>query len=249
MRRLLLSGLTAVFLAATPVLASAQTIERTGPADDEVMLRLEVEDWVETKTAKLTVAIDMALQGGEVGDARDQVNGTLAGLVEGVEWRTTRFNRQLDPAGLERWQVMAEARVPEAKLGGVHDKAKQASKPGLSIRVAGIDFTPTLAETKAVESTLRAEIYEQAKAELDRLNKSFPERAYRLRMIDFQAGDQPMPRPQMMMKSEMASAAAPAMDAGGGEGFSVSRRMVVTATVVLGAVAPQGASKSEKTKP
>ena len=253
MRRFLLPGLTAVFLAATPLLAQAQTgaqtggqtatIERTGQADDEVMLRLEVEGWVETKTANLVVAIDMALQGGQMADARDQVNGTLNALVEGVEWRTTHFNRQMDAAGLERWQVIAEARVAEAKLAGVQDKAKATSKPGLNIRVAGIDFTPTLAERKSVESTLRAQIYDQAKAELDRLNKAFPERGYRLRMIDFQSSDQqPMARPQLMMsKSETSSMQA--ADSAGGDGFAVSRRMVVGATVVLGAVAP-GAGKT-----
>lgn len=253
-RHVLLPALAAVFLltAAVPA-ALAQPMGRTGPADDEIVLRLEAEGWVETQTAKLIVAIDMALQGGEVADARAQVTETLGGLVAEVDWRTTRFSRQMDSAGLERWQVIAEARVPEAKLAGVHDKAKTASKPGLSVRIADIDFTPTLAEHTAVEAQLRAELYRQTKEELARLAGIFPDRPYRVRMIDFQSDCMP-PRPAMMVRG-MTAQSAPAMkDQAGGEGLSVSRRIVQTATVILGTTAPtpewRGVPKHEgKSKP
>lgn len=236
--RLLALFMLATLLLSVPLAAQAQPAGRHGPADDEIVLRLEAEGWVETQTAKLIVAIDMALQSGEIADARAQVNDTLGGLVAGVDWRTTRFSRQMDSAGLERWQVVAEARVPEAKLAGVHDKAKNASKPGLSVRVADIDFTPTLAEHTAVESALRAELYRQTKEELARLADIFPDRDYRVRMIDFQAAGLPSPRPAMMVRG-MASESASAMkDQAGGEGLSVSRRIVQSATVILGSAAP-----------
>ena len=244
-RHALLPALAVVFLLTASVPAAlAQPMGRTGPADDEIVLRLEAEGWVETQTAKLIVAIDMALQGGEVADARAQVTETLGGLVAEVDWRTTRFSRQMDSAGLERWQVVAEARVPEARLAGVHDKAKTASKPGLSVRVADIDFTPTLAEHTAVEAQLRAELYRQTKEELARLADIFPERAYRVRMIDFQSAGMPNPRPAMMVRG-MAAESAPAMmkDQAGGEGLSVSRRIVQSATVILGATAPTPARR------
>ncbi|MFO7483388.1 hypothetical protein [Oceanibaculum nanhaiense] len=237
-RHALLPVLAGFLLTASVPAAQAQTMGRTGPADDEIVLRLEAEGWVETQTAKLIVAIDMALQGGEMADARAQVTQTLNGLVAGVDWRTTRFSRQMDSAGLERWQVIAEARVPEAKLAGVHDKAKTASKPGLSVRIADIDFTPTLAEHTAVESQLRAELYRQTKEELARLAEIFPDRPYRVRMIDFQSDGMPVPRQAMMVRG-MAAESAPAMkDQAGGEGLSVSRRIVQTATVILGTTAP-----------
>lgn len=237
-RHTLLPVLAAFLLTAAVPAAQAQPAGRHGPADDEIVLRLEAEGWVETQTAKLIVAIDMALQGGQMADARAQVTETLNGLVTEVDWRTTRFSRQMDSAGLERWQVIAEARVPEAKLAGVHDKAKTASKPGLSVRVADIDFTPTLAEHTAVESRLRAELYRQTQEELARLAEIFPDRAYRVRMIDFQSDGMSAPRPTLMRT--MAAESAPSMmkDQAGGEGLSVSRRIVQTATVILGTAAP-----------
>lgn len=254
MTRLLALPVLAALLLSVPLAAQAQPAGRHSPADDEIVLRLEAEGWVETQTAKLIVAIDMALQGGEMADARAQVNDTLGGLVAGVDWRTTRFSRQMDSAGLERWQVVAEARVPEAKLAGVHDKAKGASKPGLSVRVADIDFTPTLAEHTAVESALRAELYRQTKEELARLADIFPKRDYRVRMIDFQSAGMPGPRPAMMVRG-MAAESAPAMmkDQAGGEGLSVSRRIVQSATVILGTTAPaperRGGPKREDVPP
>lgn len=252
--RLLALPVLAALLLSVPLAAQAQSAGRHGPADDEIVLRLEAEGWVETQTAKLIVAIDMALQGGEMADARAQVNETLGGLVADVDWRTTRFSRQMDSAGLERWQVVAEARVPEAKLAGVHDKAKGASKPGLSVRVADIDFTPTLAEHTAVESALRAELYRQTKEELARLADIFPDRDYRVRMIDFQSAGISAPRPAMMVRG-MAAESAPAMmkDQAGGEGLSVSRRIVQSATVILGTAAPaperRGSPKREDVPP
>ena len=106
-------------------------------------------------------------------------------MAPDAEWRIVSFDRSTDQAGLERWRAVAEARLAENALGGLAEKARQASRPGLQIRIASIEFTPTLGETEAVRARLRAEIYGKAASELKALEQSFPGRKFRMGNIDF----------------------------------------------------------------
>ena len=116
------------------------------------------------------------------------------------------------------------------------DKARQASRPGLQLRIASIEFTPTLVETEAVRARLRAEIYGKAASELKALEQSFPGRKFRMGNIDFV--DQPpmaYARKTREDTQPMAMAAAPAQDGP----VNVSEKLVMRARVILSAVAPR----------
>ena len=131
---------------------------------------------------------------------------------------------------------MAEARLAENALGGLAEKARQASRPGLQLRIASIEFTPTLIETEAVRARLRAEIYGKAALELKSLEQSFPGRKFRMGNIDFV--DQPpmtYARKTREDAQPMAMAAAPAQDGP----VNVSEKLVMRARVILSAVAPR----------
>ena len=215
-------------------LSAASADNRPSRHPDQIILELAAEDWVDTKTARLMVAVDAAESAGNAGGVRDQVLAVLGGLAKGADWHITRFDRGRDNAGLETSRVAAEARVGEDALGGIYDKARSASRPGLQVRITGIDFSPTLAENEAVLAGLRAEIYRQVGAELER-KAAHPGRSFRLRTIDVvRAGPYPgdvrvameaaAPRAQMLKGAAVA-----------GGNFGVSRRMTLTATVVLAA--------------
>ena len=206
--------------------------------DDEVTLTLHAEGFVETGTALVRVAFDTALEGAGVAQMRERLKEVLARLADQADWRFTRFDRVVDPAGLERWRVEAEARLPESLLAGLADKAKAGSRPGIQARIAGIDFTPTLAEREAGYAKLRASLYGEAEAELARLKAAVSDRAYRIKRVAFSAeGEPPRPLPlpggamraEQMAQAPQQSSAEP----------SVARHIALTALVTLAASAPQ----------
>jgi hypothetical protein len=206
------------------------------PVMDQVVLDLTAEDWVGTETARVTVSADAAASGADAGTQRSDLLTAINGLTPGTQWRIVSFDRSTDQAGLERWRALAEVRLPETALGGLSDKARQASRPGLQLRIGSIEFTPTLAETEAVRARLRSEIYGKAASELEALERSFPGRKFRIGNIDF-ADQPPMPYARKTREDmqPMAMAAAPAQDGP----VNVSEKLVVRARVVLSAVAPR----------
>lgn len=209
------------------------TIERQGPADDEVILELSVEDWVETRTATVRIGADLAVESGRFGAARQDLVTTLQGFGSGAEWRIVDFGKLGDDAGFERWRLVAEARVPEASLADLAGKTKDATRPGRALSVASIEYTPTLAEREAVLDRLRAQVYGRVAAEIAALNKAFPDRVFRVHSL--QMGTMHRPAPQMQMMT-MARADAAMKEGGGtGAGLAGAEKAQLTARVTLAA--------------
>lgn len=207
------------------------TIERQGPADDEVTLELSVEDWVETSTATVRIGADLAVESGRFGAARQDLVTTLQGFGIGAEWRIVDFGKLGDDAGFERWRLVAEARVPEASLADLAGRTRDATRPGRALVVAAIEYTPTLAEREAVMDRLRAQVYGRVAAEIAALNKAFPDRTFRVRSL--QMGTMHRPAPQMMT---MARADAAFKESGGtGAGLAGAEKAQLSARVTLAA--------------
>jgi hypothetical protein len=241
MRLPIIALFTAALLTAQPVRADQDTpITRQGSADDEVVLMLEAEDWVETKTATVRVAADLAVESGAFGTARADFVATLSGFAIETTWRIVDFAKLRDDAGFERWTVTAEARVPEAALSDLTAKAKAATKPGRALQVAGIDYTPTLAERETVIDGLRARLYARVGVEIDTLNAAFAGRHFRVRLIDFTQSFRPEPR---MMKTDVRLMRAEAAPAGAGGGLAGAEKAYLTARVHVAAEAPLPSSK------
>lgn len=230
MRRSLVPlALASLLFTAVPAV-SAQTLP-VQPVIDTVSFNVSVEDWVKTETALVTLVVDIA-GNGNGGTVRSDVLKAVAGIADKAEWRIVAMNPQSDSAGLERWQAQLQARLPEGQLSALSDRAKKASKPGLQVRVGGVAFDPTLAETEETRSALRDKIYAKVNAELKRLNAAFPGRNYRAGDISFTEQRMAMPASAYREKMVMA-AAAPMADALPG----VQDQMVLEARVTLSAFA------------
>jgi len=222
----------AVTLGAALATSNAQAQARDEMPRDEIVLQLSAEDWVETKTARVIAAADVAIAGEARDAVRDRMLGALKKLSPEADWRLSQFARSQDSAGLERWRVTAEARLPEKALGGLDERAKSLSQPGLQLRVANIQFTPTLEEREATVAALRARIYEQAKQEAAAAAKTWPDRGYRVARVDFQP--QPI-RPMPMMSEAMPRLSAQGMEPANdsGDALAVAQKITLQATVTL----------------
>lgn len=234
MRRLMgpltAAALLTLPLATMPATAMAQTI--VPPVTDSVSLNLSVEDWVKTETALVTLVVDVA-GSGEGTNLRGDILKAVAGVADRAEWRFIAMDKQNDSAGLDRWQALLQARLPESQLPALNDRTKKASRSGLQVRVGSVAFDPTLAETETTRAALRDQLYAQVNAELKRLNGAFPGRNYRVAGIDF--FEQSVPRAVMVtgVRKQMMEAAAPMADAQPG----VQDKLVVGARVTLSAFA------------
>lgn len=226
--------------------AAAQTpspIIAYPPQNDTVGLSLALEDWVETQSARTEITIDASLPGSDAGKVRTNMLDAVKTLAQGAEWRFTTFDRNQDASGLEHWHAILEARLPEAKLGGLSDRAKQASKPGLQITVQNVDFTPTLAETQAARFKLRGEMYKKVNEALAQLNQAEPDRKFRISNIDFGSlptGD----LEEVVVTARRAGAemmaAAPMREKGdGGASLSLAEKVKVHVDVTFSALAPR----------
>jgi hypothetical protein len=217
---LALAALSLPLLLAAPLRAEP-------PLQDQVTFEVQEETWVETDTARAVIAINAAATGANAAKMRADMQEALKRLLPDATWRITSFNQTQNAAGLDAFEAMAEARVKNGATEGLSERAKSASRQGLQLGVAAIDFTPSLAETEAAKAALRETVYKRALAERDRLNKSLPDRSYRIARIDFNQIGGPQPMPAAYMRAEMAAAPKQAPD------IAVTEKLRLQATVTL----------------
>lgn len=242
MRRFLLPTLLSVLLL-SPV---ARADEAPKP-DDHVMFDLTAEDWVTTKTARVTINVEASVSAANAGTMRADMVKAVNNVAAG-DWRLVSFNRSQDTTGLEHWSASFEARLVETTLGGLGDNAKKGSKAGMQLLLGDIDFSPTLDEVEAVRSSLRTQLYKKAADQLTALNGALPGRGYRIAEIDFGGGDVPLPpqdmvgvasagAPRAMPMMARAMAPVPSSSADS-ESNDRSEKITLAARVVLAALPP-----------
>ncbi len=230
----------AFLLALFPFAVSPAQSQDLGPKpDDTVSFELTAEDWVATKTAHVVLAVDAAVSAETAGTMRPAMAKAVNDAAKG-EWRLTGFNRMQDQTGLERWTVLFDTRLPETALNGLGDAVKKASKAGMQIRIAGIDFSPSQEETEAVHSLLRERLYKQTGQQLATLNAALPGRNYRISQIVFDS-DLPSPpmAPMMARGKAMVAADSVSYNAAPERTQEVSQKLVLKAHIVFAADPPR----------
>lgn len=229
--RILICGMTFLSFSICSVAGMAE--EAIKP-DDTITLHLNVEDWVDTQTAAIQVAIVTAGNGVSAG-VREDVLKILATLTPG-DWKILQFVPTKDRAGLDRQEILAEARVSDKQLAGVYDRAKKASVPGKQVRVTSIYFSPTVAEQEALLIKLRGQIYKKVTEEIALLKTAFPDRSFRVGDVTF---DDPQEVTEEPRESTAETEEDQTVTGGAGPTMTVSERRRLSATVILSAIAPK----------
>lgn len=207
----------------------AMAVSGSLPPLDKISLQLSAEQWATSNTAKVMVGINATLNNDQLGTIQSQIMNNLQKIANNVDWHITEFSRSKNQSGLEQLYVQAEARIPESGLVNLRKNATTVSKPGATYSIAAIDFSPSSVEIENVKASLRQEIYNEAQAELQRLNKIYPDEKFHLHTINF-INPEPVPMPQMrtMLIAETNGNAASAPAA-----MVVSNKIKLTANVVL----------------
>lgn len=228
----------ALIAAVSIIFLSAPTHAEEMPRpDDRVIFDVAQEDWVTTKTARVSVNVEAAVSDKTAGTMRADMTKTVNDLSKG-DWRLTNFNRSQDQTGMERWSASFEARLPENQLNGLTDSAKKLSKVGMQLTIGDIDFTPTLDEMESARAALRAKIYKSASDQVVALNTALPGRNYRIAMINFTGSNDepgPVPMPRIVRGQAMMATAALA-PAPATPPMERAEKIILNARVVLAAV-------------
>lgn len=212
-------------------LSSAWAEISIDPLLNKVTLQLNAEQWVTTKTALVTTGINASVSDIGLDKVQAQVLDKLNKLSNKGEWHIVSFERSQDKSGLERVQIAAQARIPNNELAGLRDKAKAISKPGETYTIDNVQFTPSEDEIREANNALRNNIYNQAKAELDRLNKNYPDQKYYLHDVNFINVAAPYPVANALYMKAANEVSAPA----GASPLAVGNKLNVSATIVLAA--------------
>lgn len=211
---------------------------------NKVTLSLQAEQWVTTQTALVSVMVNAAVTGQGLEQMQSDVLQQLKRLSDKGDWHIVSFERQQDKSGLESIQILAQARLQQAELGNLRDKAKSISKPGVTFTINNVQFTPNDEELRQANAMLRSNIYQQAKVEIDTLNKTYPDQRYYLYQIYFMNAEAPMPMAQnalfgkARMDMSMAAQAVPAP-----QPLSVGNKLQLQASVVIASFPEQLAPK------
>lgn len=206
---------------------------------NKVNLQLTANKWVTSQTVKVLVGVDAGLTDAGIEGLQAQVLNKLGQIASG-EWHITSFSRSQDKSGLESVHINAEARLAQSALPNLRGKAKSISKPGETYTITDVQFTPSEEELTQANSALRGMIYQQAKAEIDALNKAYPDQKYYLYQIDFNS----MPVMPMAKNMYMETAGVAASAAAPVQPLNVGNRQVMTANVILASVPEVLAKKS-----
>jgi hypothetical protein len=202
------------------------------PLLNQISLQFLAEQWVTTKTALVTVGVNASVSDSGLEKIQSEVLSKLNQISNKAEWHIISFNRTQDQSGLERIQISAQIRLASADLGGLRDKAKAISKPGETFTIDNVEFSPSAEELRASNTALRNDIYQQIKAEIDDLNKLYPDNKYYLHNVSFLG--EVMPQPMAMYKANTMAAAAVERNT---NQLIVGDKLKITASVVL-ATAP-----------
>lgn len=203
------------------------------PLLNKVSLHLHAEQWVTTKSALVTVTVNAALTDNGIEKIQSQVIQKLSQIASG-DWHVVSFDRNQDKSGLENVTMVAQARLAQTDLGSLRDKAKNLSKPGETYTLSSVQFTPSDAESQQANIALRNDIYQQAKNEIDSLNKSYPDQKFYLHRIDFNSS--PVPLIEPMANSYMPKMAMSASSAPPTPPLAVGNKQVMDANVELAAM-------------
>lgn len=208
---------------------------------NRINLRLSAEQWVTSKTALVTVGVNAGISDSRVEKLQEEVLKKLNDISNQGEWHIVSLDRTQDQSGLEKIQMIAQARLPNSALSVLRDKAKKISKPGETYAVDNIQFTPSEDEFRAANIELRNNIYQQAKAEIDRLNKVLPDQKYYIHNIDFSGNVVAAPMVQNTIVSMRVAAQSIVT-----KELPVGDKLILNANVTLAAVPEQLLAKMPK---
>lgn len=210
--------LTIVGLLVTSALSGSVFADQ--PLLNNVSYQVTEQQWVKASQATASIAINATVSDQNIASLRASIMKNLQQFASG-DWHITQFSRTKTSSGLQSINASAQIQLPADQLNQISSRVKSVSCEGQTYSVANLDFNPTRADKTAAETILREKVYKDIQAEIQTLDKQFPQEHYFAHQVNFMSGYAPMPRTVALVK--MAANGSP----------NVSQKATLTARVVL----------------
>lgn len=133
----------------------------------------QVQGWVQTHSADVTVAVNASVSQAQVASRKQQVVARLQSLIAKKQWHITRFTQTKDSSGLTKLSLIAVARLPQRETTTLTQKLNKLNRSGEQYRIASMSFSPSLQEVQRAKQKLRQRLYDNVQREVVMLNKTY----------------------------------------------------------------------------
>jgi len=153
---------------------------------DTIDFTLRAEHTIVNKTVKLIATVVALVAGDTTEEAlRADIKATMKKLIE-ADWQFSNMTRSADASGWERVTLNASVRVPESENYNLDNRAKEASRKGLTITDVRVDTSVPYSMIEEAESDLRLVLIEKVHAERAKLERSLDAgSSYRIHSLSF----------------------------------------------------------------
>lgn len=207
---------------------------------DTIQLTLNAEQTVVNATIKVIAQIAALVQPTQTdAELRAEIRATMQKLIPDAEWQFSNLARGTDASGVERVTLTATTRVSEEQNSNLDNRARDASRPGLTITNVRVDSSIPQHMLDKARQDLRLDLLAKARDEVAKINEVMGEdplsfQTYRVATVDFDsvAADHSNVR---IKGAVMAAAAATSY----GSGFSDegvlgnAQKLTMTANITL----------------
>jgi hypothetical protein len=210
---------------------------RTSFVEDTVSFQLQAATIVVNDTVRITVTVSASANSKTSETTlRSDIKEALNHLIPNADWAFGAMIRNIDKSGLELVQINATTRVNEKENYKLADRARSASREGLSLAEPVVDNSVPGPKIEAAESELRRNIIEKVKAEIEVLYELTGVK-YRIGAISF-SGIAQMPKTGNIAPFQMAAyytgtSGAASSSEEPEEGLSNSQRVSLSADIEL----------------
>lgn len=163
-------------------------------AQDTIHLSLTAEQTVVNETIKVIAQIAALVQPTQSdAELRAEIRETMKKLIADAEWQFSNLARGTDASGVERVTLTATTRVSEEENSNLDNRAREASRPGLTITNVRVDTSIPQNMLDKARQDLRLDLLAKAQDEVAKINEvmgkdpvSFQQ--FRVSQVEFDTG-------------------------------------------------------------
>lgn len=137
--------------------------------DDSLRYRVIAQRTLAQDTVCVSVNVALLVSAVQTDQAelQRQIRDVLNRFIPGVEWVFATLQREANPTvGFEQINVKASARIPSTQNFNLKDRARRASREGLTLGSALVDYSLPISLVNRVVHELRGEIIESVLREI-----------------------------------------------------------------------------------
>lgn len=204
--------------------------------DDSLRYRVIAQRTLAQDTVCVSVNVALlvsAVQTDQV-ELQRQIRDVLNRFIPDVEWIFSTLHREANPTvGFEQINVKASARIPSSQNFNLKDRARRASREGLTLGGAMVDYSLPVSLVNRVVHELRGEIIESVLREISDFEQQTG-RKWRIGDVEFGISGR---SDEYTAKGAQRSTGYEDLLDPDGEGLSGAERISLVAEVCLRALA------------